>query len=185
MSLLMAGRHPDRFAGAVAWVPIHDLVEWYEHNAREQPGAHYLGHMRSSCGGDPTNDDDARAECRRRSPVAYLDAARDAGVPVYLGHGLSDTTVPPVHAVWVYNQLVGNGEALDKELVDAVADNRLPDELDGSVEGETYFSDADPDVLFSRQSGEVTLVLFEGRHDMVYHPGLEWMWNLAYGDDAE
>jgi predicted esterase len=185
MSLLMAGRHPDRFAGAVAWVPIHDLTAWYEYNVDEQPDAHYPGHIRSSCGGDPTTDDAAREECEQRSPVAHLDAAREAGVPVYVGHGLSDPIVPPVHSLWSFDQLVGEGHSLDDELVEAVAQNRLPDELDGSVEAETYFSGDDPDVFFSRQVGEVTLVLFEGEHDMVYNPGLEWMWGLAYGDGAD
>jgi len=34
---------------------------------------------------------------------------------------------------------------------------------------------ADPDVLVARRSGPVTLVLFEGGHDMVFHPGLAFM----------
>jgi predicted esterase len=181
MSLLMAGRHPDRFAGAVAWVPIHDLNEWYEYNVAEQPDADYIDHIRSSCGGDPTTDEAARDECEQRSPAAHLDAARDAGVPVYIGHGLSDETVPPAHSLWAFNQLVGEGETLNDELVEAVAENRLPDEFEGSVEAETYFSSDDPEVYFARQAGDVTLVLFEGEHDMVYNPGLEWMWQLAYG----
>lgn len=180
MSLLMAGRHPDRFAGAVAWVPIHDLVEWYQYNVAEQPGAHYAANIRSSCGGDPTKDDAARQECEQRSPETYLDAARDAGVPVYLGHGLSDDVVPPIHSLWVFNQLAGEGQTLDDDLLDAVAQNRLPEGLDSAVEAETYFSSDDPDVLLSRKVDEVTLVLFEGEHDMVYNPGLEWMWQLAY-----
>lgn len=182
MSLLMAGRHPDRFAGAVAWVPIHDLNTWYEYNVEEQPDAAYPDQIRSSCGGDPTTDDAARDECERRSPVAYLDAARDAGVPVYVGHGLSDEIVPPTHSLWAFNQLVGEDEALDDDLLEAVAQNRLPEESDGSVEAETYFSGDDPEVFFSRQVGDVTIVLFDGEHDMVYNPGLEWMWQLAYRD---
>ncbi len=185
MSLLMAGRHPDRFAGAVAWVPIHDLAAWYEYNVQGQRRLNYPGHIRSSCGGDPTIGDAARAECQHRSPSAYLDVARYSGMPVYLGHGLNDKTVPPVHALWTFNQLVGEGEYLDEELLEAVAQNRLPDELEGSVEAETYFSGDDPDVLFSRQAGKITLVLFEGEHDMVYNPGLEWMWQLAYSDGVD
>jgi hypothetical protein len=162
-------------------VPIHDLNEWYEYNVAEQPDADYIDHICSSCGGDPTTDEAARDECEQRSPAAHLDAARDAGVPVYIGHGLSDETVPPTHSLWAFNQLVGEGETLNDELVEAVAENRLPDGLEGSVEAETYFSSDDPEVFFARQAGDVTLVLFEGEHDMVYNPGLEWMWQLAYG----
>jgi predicted esterase len=181
MSLLMAGRHPDRFAGAVAWVPILDLVAWYEYNVKERPDAHYPGHIRASCGGDPTADASAREQCEQRSPRTHLDAAREAGVPVYIGHGLSDPIVPPTHSLLAFDQLAGDGEAVEDDVREAVADNRLPDEAQGSLEAETYFGDDDPEVFYARQAGPVTVVLFEGEHDMVYNPGLEWMWERAYG----
>ncbi|MTV26906.1 alpha/beta fold hydrolase [Nitriliruptoraceae bacterium ZYF776] len=81
MSLLLAGRHPDRIAGAVAWVPVEDLEDWYVHNLEDQPDEDYADQIEASCGGDPTSDPAAAEDCAARSPSAHLAAARDAGVP--------------------------------------------------------------------------------------------------------
>ncbi|WP_417787981.1 hypothetical protein [Stutzerimonas xanthomarina] len=37
------------------------------------------------------------------------------------------------------------------------------------------FAEADADVLLYLKSGPTELVLFEGEHDMLYRPGLEWL----------
>jgi dipeptidyl aminopeptidase/acylaminoacyl peptidase len=179
MSLLMAGRHPERFSGAAAWVPIHNLVQWYRHNAEHDPDGHYVENIADSCGGDPLADQEARAECEHRSPEAHLGGAREADLPIYIAHGLDDDVVPPSHAVWAYNQLADPDDRLGQGVVRALGQHRLPNRLDGSVEAETYFRGPDPEVHFARRSGPVTLVVFEGEHDMAYHPGLEWIAELA------
>jgi predicted esterase len=171
MSLVMAGRHPDRFAGVVAWVPIYDLVEWYGY----APGWAYARDIEDSCGGDPTAVAEAAEECRRRSPSSHLAAARDAGVPIYLGHGIADGIVPPVHAAWAFNVLADPDDRLaERELV-ALSALRLPDGLAGRIEAETFFREPDPRVVFARSSAAATLVLFDGEHLGVFNPGLEWM----------
>ncbi|CAN5225720.1 hypothetical protein BH20ACT3_BH20ACT3_11490 [soil metagenome] len=76
------GRHPERFAGAAAWVPIHDLVPWYDYNVPLDTS--YVAEIVASCGGEPLEEPDARDECLQRSPVTHLDAARDAELPFYL-----------------------------------------------------------------------------------------------------
>lgn len=182
MSLLLAGRHPDRLAGAVSWVPVHDLVDWYAYNRDEQPDALYQQQIASSCGGDPTREDGPRSSCEQRSPRAHLDAAREAGLPVYLGHGLADRTVPPDHAVRAFDQLADDSDRLPRPVTGAVAGGQLPDEVPGE-QAEDFFDEQDPEVLLARRSGPVTLVLFEGEHDMVFHPGLRWMAALADRED--
>jgi predicted esterase len=182
-SLLMAGRHPDRFAGAVSWVPVYDLVSWYAYNRDEQPDRHYAGDIRRSCGGDPAADARARRSCEHRSPAAHLDDARAARLPVYIAVGLDDRVVPPDHALRAYNQLADAGDRLAGPVVAAAAESRLPGALRGSDQARTFFEPEDPDVILSRSSGPVTLVVFDGEHDMVYHPGLEWMVRLAAEED--
>jgi dienelactone hydrolase len=179
MSLLMAGRHPERFAGAVAWVPVHDLLDWHAYNAGFVPPRGYASHIEQACGGDPRYVPRARRSCERRSPRRWLERARRAGVPVYLGHGLGDTLVPPGAALRAFNQLADPEDRIGRRSVARVDDNRLPGHLRGAVEAETHFGRQDPDVLFARRSGPATVVLFEGEHDMVFHPGLEWMARLA------
>jgi dienelactone hydrolase len=171
MSLNMAGRHPDRFAGAVSWVPIYDLVEWYRYSARQS----YVSHIRASCGGDPLVSETARAECAGRSPRAHLDGAREARIPVYIGHGLGDRLVLPEHAVWAFNHLADPADRLTPDESAAIAGNTLPAHLHGQMPVSTYFRAPDPTPLFSRRSGNATLVLFSGGHNAVFNPGLEWM----------
>lgn len=173
MSLLMVGRHPERFAGASAWVPIWNLPAWYDYNAAQQN--RYAREIEASCGGDPSADQAAWADCVHRSPMSHLDAARDAGVPILIGHGLGDTVVPPDHSLWAFNQLAAPQDEFPPEVLAAVNDNRLPDRLRGQVDVETFFEPADPSVLLARRSGPVTLVLFEGGHDIAYNPGLAWI----------
>jgi alpha-beta hydrolase superfamily lysophospholipase len=177
MSLLLAGRHPERFAGLVSWVPIDDLAAWYEYSRSADP--RYAEEIAASCGGDPTAVAAALAQCERRSPRAYLDKARKARIPVYIGHGLADTVVPPDHALRAFNRLARPEDAIPPDVVAAAARNELPAGSLGSVRAPTFFRAPDPRVVFARRSGPVTVVLFEGEHDMVYHPGLEWMVGLA------
>lgn len=170
MSLNMAGRHPDLFAGAISWVPIYDLVEWYRYSYNQR----YVTQIAASCGGNPLASAAARDECLRRSPRHVLDRARSAGVPIYIGHGLGDRLVLPEHAVWTFNHLADPAHRLSAEESAAVARNSLPAHLRGQLVEPTFFRPGDPAPLFSRRSGNTTLVLFQGGHNAVFNPGLEW-----------
>ena len=78
MSLLLAGRHPDKVTAVAAWGPPADLIAFYVQSA--QAGRHYAGDIEAACGGDPTApDSEAQASCLQRSPVTYLDTAREEG----------------------------------------------------------------------------------------------------------
>lgn len=178
MSLLVASRHPDRFAGVASWVPVYDLVDWYRYVRDNLPQEAYAGQIIASCGGDPSASRQAQNSCRERSPRTYIARARDA-VPIYLAQGLSDDRVPPHYAALAFNQLAEPAERLGVTAVRALRERRLPDNLQGSVETETHFGTADPAVFFARTSGPVSLVFFDGGHDMVYHPGLAWMHRIA------
>ena len=182
MSLLMAGRHPERFAGAVSWVPVHDLQDWYAYNVEDRGDDRYARDIAASCGGRPPQDEQAAAECEQRSPRTHLDGAREAGIPVFLGHGLSDVTVPPDHAVRAYDQLADEDDRLGERVHAAVAGGELPEDVPGEA-AEDFFDEQDPQVLLARRSGPVTLVLFEGQHDMVFHPGLQFLAALAERQD--
>lgn len=175
MALALAGRYPERWAGVAAWVPVHDLNDWYAHHRAEPSEADYARQIAAVCGGSPAEDAAAEAECRRRSPSAHLEAARRAGVPVYLGVGLADAVVPPAHGLRAFNQLAEPADRLAEDVLRAAARGRLPEALRGRLEAPTFFAEGDPPVLFSRRSGAATLVVFDGGHDLVYHPALLWM----------
>lgn len=173
-ALLLAGRHPERFAGVVAWVPVHDLPDWHAYNSAKETD--YDDEIEALCGGDPQTDPAARQECLRRSPVTHLEGAREAGLPVYVGGGLSDRTVPPDAAVRAFDQLARPMDRLGPTVVRAAREGELPEGLRSS--GRSFFTDADPDVLLTRSSGAATLVLFDGEHEIVYNPGLAFLASL-------
>lgn len=170
-ALAMAGRTPELWAGVAAWAPIHDLSEWYHYNARRFPRRHYAGNIAAVCGGAPRPGTAALRECQRRSPSAWLDRARRAGVPVYIGCGLGDDIVPPEHALRAYNQLADPGgrvpEGALRRLLEAAAP--LPS---GSAQA---FARAGARLRLERASGSAVLALYEGAHDIVYEPGLAWL----------
>jgi dipeptidyl aminopeptidase/acylaminoacyl peptidase len=172
MALLLAGRHPDRVTAVAAWGPVYDLVAFYQQS--RAAGRHYAGEIRSVCGGDPSSSGPAQEECLRRSPITYLDAAREQGVPVFIGQGIADTLQRPSNAANAFNQLADPEDRLSEEEVEAIGRRRLPDHLSGSIATDTYFGEGDPAPVFARQSGAVWFVLFQASHEMVYAPALRW-----------
>lgn len=174
MTLLMAGRHPELFAGVASWVPVYDLADWYGYNVAVAPGRHYKGHIERSCGGAPSNFSAAYYSCKERSPSSYLDAARDAGLPVYVATGLSDALVPPSDAVRAFNQLAEPSDRFTDAQVAAFGAKQFPAELANQLSAPSFFGPEDRPVLLTRESGSVTFVLFSGAHEMFYEPGLRW-----------
>jgi pimeloyl-ACP methyl ester carboxylesterase len=102
MALLMAGRHPEIWAGVSVWASITDLVLWYNqakdttfwilpnHDIPDRYGDHIVG----NCGGAPLNT----ACANYRSPLSYL--ANAAGVPIDINAGFYDG--------WVFNNRSGS-----------------------------------------------------------------------------
>jgi dipeptidyl aminopeptidase/acylaminoacyl peptidase len=90
VTLLGAGREPDRWVSLVAGVPVADYVAAYEDEA---PTLQALD--RSLFGGDPTTVPDL---FRERSPITYVDAVR---APLLILAGENDSRCP-IRQVWNY-----------------------------------------------------------------------------------
>ncbi|HEX5630452.1 MAG TPA: prolyl oligopeptidase family serine peptidase, partial [Acidimicrobiia bacterium] len=172
MALLLAGRHPDRLAAVAAWSPVYDLVAFYQQSRSSTTD--YRWQIRRVCGGSPTTPGPAQDECLHRSPITYLDVAREQGVPVYLGQGVGDTLLRPSNAAFAFNQLADPEDRLTAEEVEEIGRRRVPEHLSGETTIETFFVEGDPAPVFARHSGAVWFVLFPGNHDMVYGPALRW-----------
>jgi predicted esterase len=176
MALTMAGRNPELWAGVVAWVPVFDLAQWHEETRRKYP--RYARNIRDSCGGEPVAGSEAAEECRRRSPSTYLGGARGKGVRVLICAGIEDPLVSPAHSLAAFNVLASREDRFSEEQIRRVAEEgAVPTEGDGAVEDARYEQAGRP-LLLRRGSGQVTLHLYRGRHDVIYNAGLLWLAGL-------
>ncbi|RUR31681.1 alpha/beta hydrolase family protein [Vreelandella nanhaiensis] len=176
-ALHFASRNPEVFAGVAAWVPVYDLLTWYHWNAER--GEKYADEIAGACGGEPTEGSEARDECVQRSVSAHLPDV-EGELRVLLAHGINDTTVPPEQALHAFNDLAAEEDRISQDLIDQLEENReVPEKLaERSTHEERnfrYFDEADAAVLLYLQSGPAELVLFDGEHEMLYRPGLEWL----------
>lgn len=174
-ALTMAGRHPEVWTAVSAWVPIFDLPEWYRYNATNFPGRHYAKHIISSCGGIPAAGSAAERECSRRSPSAYLKNARGRKLRIYISHGIQDDYAPPGNALKSFNQLADPADRINREDIEYIDRTRkLPKRLSGRYDDEFYRKAGKP-LLFRKTSGNATVSLFKGGHDMLYNVALYWL----------
>jgi dipeptidyl aminopeptidase/acylaminoacyl peptidase len=174
-ALVLAGRHPELWAGVVAFGSIYDIPGWYRENQGKK--GRYRAEIAASCGGAPRPGTAAESDCRERSPLAVLDEA-SGKVPILIAHGLKDETVPPGHALRAYNELAARDDRFSEEerrLIEARG--VIPPELRsrGQSEIEPLFARAGLPVRLERHSRKVTLVLYGGGHDMVYNVALRWL----------
>jgi len=85
-TLLIVGKYPDLFAAAAAWCPVTDFRDWWQ----VQNG--YAKDVVSVTGGEPGDSPEIDFEYLRRSPRTFMTNL--AHVPVLLGHGDRDPTIP-------------------------------------------------------------------------------------------
>jgi poly(3-hydroxybutyrate) depolymerase len=175
LGLLLAGRAPEIWAGVSATGPILDLSVWYEESKRL--GTKYVREISASCGGTPTDDTPAAAECRKRSPVAYLERARD--IPIDLIHGIYDGRtrahpVPVSHALNAFNLLGAPQDRLTEEqILSFTKEAQVPVSLRDATPADS--NDGDLKVLFRRQSGNVRLTVFDGGHVKYTEVAFRWL----------
>jgi len=172
MSLVMAGRHPEIWAGVSSWVPITDLKAWYVEC--KAAGRSYAADIAASVGGDPTASKRAAEECRRRSPLTYLLNAR--GLPLDINAGIRDGhsgSVPISHTLNAFNLLADPKQRLSPEqIIHFVKKAAAPPGVGKPPVDRLYGSKK---VLFRRQSGNTRVTIFQGGHEAVYGAALDWL----------
>lgn len=90
MAMLMAGRHPEIWAGVSAWCGISDIKAWHAYNKRRK--RKYYRNIEKALGGDPNTNKQAVAQALRRSPLTWLKNAKV--LPLDIWHGTKDKVVP-------------------------------------------------------------------------------------------
>jgi len=175
MSLILAGRHPDVWAGVFAACPITDVARWHADSVRLKTV--YADYLVRCCGGTPAEKPD---EYRHRSPLTWLAAARKAGVHVQIVTGVHDGRpekgglVPIGHAIRAYNLLADPDAAISEaDVAYLEANAKAPEVL--RFEGSDPFYGPDLRIHVRRTSGNVRLTLFEGGHASNFAAGIDWL----------
>lgn len=173
MTLNMVGRYPHLWTAAVAWVPVYDLVAWYE--TTKHATHDYSRDIERCCGGKPLPGTSAATECAKRSPKAYLANARGEAVRIYIATGIRDQFVPPAHSLRAFNNLVDEPDRFtEAEIAEIVDQKKIPAGMDGDYSDKQYTA-AGKKLLLEKTSNNVTLKIFDGTHDVIYNAGLLWL----------
>lgn len=172
MSLLMAGRHPELWAGVSAWCGISDIAQWHVEHINAGKPDRYAQNIEAALGHAPAKNDPV---AWNRSPLSCLAAAGD--LPLDINHGLQDGwhggSVPFTHSLRAYNAVVHEAKRLDQEGITAFyAARRLPDGWPQPVADPTY---GEWPVVFRQISGNTRISIFEGGHMMVHQAALNWL----------
>ena len=187
MTLLMAGRHPEIWAGCAAFCPITDLARWHADSLLKHPGRikRYARMMEGACGGKP---DERPDEYRKRSPLAWIGNARKAGVPVYIVTGIHDGwkgSVPVGHSFRAFNALADEKDRVSEKVIAEIERTRTV------PSGFVYKGAKDPfygkrqRIHFRRTSANVRFTLFEGGHGGNYPAGFDFLSRQVKGCPAD
>jgi pimeloyl-ACP methyl ester carboxylesterase len=180
MSLVMAARAPELWAGVSAWVPITDLAAWHaESKARKN---NYAQMLEQACGGAPGPA--TEAEYRHRSPLFHLAAAK--GVPLDINTGIHDGytgSVPVSHSLRAFNVLATTDKQIAPEDIDfMVRERKIPSALAAEKQDDP---ERQKTVLFRRTSGHARVTVFEGGHDSESSAAVLWLARQRKGQPAD
>jgi len=178
-ALLMAGRHPEIWAGVSAWASITDLPAWYTESITIQTEHAYEEDIVNACGGIPSPGSQAEINCLNRSPISFLSNATnvplDINAGIYDGHFVDSTwyAVPIRHSLKAYNRVAFAEDQISANEIDFMVKNMaIPKELQGTYQDLLY---GDKTPLFRRQSGNARITIFNGYHEIVYWAALAWL----------
>jgi pimeloyl-ACP methyl ester carboxylesterase len=175
MTMLMAGRHPEIWAAASAWVGISDLAAW--HKLHSQKKSKYATMMELSCGGAPGDSDKVDREYRERSPITHLHRA--VPVPLEICAGVHDGhtgSVPISQALLAFNEIAkaaGESQISASEIKQlSRPDGRLdkPKKSD-MVQDESFGRE----IHLRRHAAKSRVTIFEGGHEGNSKAAIEWL----------
>jgi pimeloyl-ACP methyl ester carboxylesterase len=174
--LVMAGRHPELFAGISAWASISDLKAWYHENLKS--GRRYWSDIVKSCGGKPGDSPAVDEQYRKRSPLHYLKNAKGR-VPLHIATGITDGhngSVPISHSLLAFNEVSEIKDRVgSEEIAFMTREARLPDALQ-KADPDQSFGGKQP--IFRRSSATATVTIFDGGHEIIQPAAIAWMESL-------
>jgi len=158
-----------------AWVPISDIGAWYYQSLGRKN--RYAGHILQA-----TQSSDSilnLEEARNRSPI-FMDTPiqkrAESRLTIYAGiHDGYEGSVPVSQSINFYNKVISDFGASkdhiisDDEILNLVTMRTFPAES-GKKIGER-------NIIFERKYGNIALVIFEGKHEMLSDVALDLLIN--------
>ena len=176
-SLLMAGRQPEIWAGVSAWVPISDIYAWWEERDQgSKKNSRYARNIETVIGGRPDKSEELKNICIKRSALTYLHNAK--GINVDINHGVNDGrsgSVPFTHSLYAFNKLADSKDLFKKsEIEEYYKTRKLPSSFKAAAVDPLF---GNKTTLFRRISGNARVTIFDGGHEIVHKPALNWLAN--------
>ena len=173
MTMLMAGRHPEPWAAASAWVGISDLAAWHQKHAK----GGYGEMMRKSCGGAPQDSPKIDREYRLRSPLTHLH--RIGRLPIDIAAGIHDGhtgSVPIRHSLLAFNEIAKAAKQTtisEREMQElSTPKGRLTKPLDTDKVVDASFG---REIHLRRHCGASRVTIFEGGHEGIAEATISWL----------
>jgi pimeloyl-ACP methyl ester carboxylesterase len=175
MTLLMAGRHPEVWAAASAYVGISDLASWHKRHA----DGRYGKMMRLSCGGAPGDSPQVDREYRARSPLTHLQRAVRVALDINTGiHDGHTGSVPIRHSLDAFNVIAraGGHEPIREEEITQLSrrNGRLEKPLEGDLAEDAAYGRR---IYLRRYAGPARVTVFEGGHEFLPDAAVAWLEN--------
>ena len=171
MAMLMAGRHPEIWAGVSAWCGIGDVARWHAEHTKNGKSDKYAENIFAALGKVPAKDD---AEAWKRSPESCL--ANAATVPLDIAHGIHDGrkgSVPFEHSLRAFNVAVKPADRLNAaDIANYYSTQKLPLGWSPAATDASYGLMTP---LFRATSGNTRVTIFEGGHEIVHQAALNWL----------
>jgi hypothetical protein len=172
MTMLMAGRHPDVWAAASAWVGISDLAAWHKLHA----AGRYGRMMRLSCGGAPGDSPEVDRQYRQRSPITHMHRA--VHVALDLNTGIRDGhegSVPIRHSLDAFNVIAraAGQEPISEEEIQQLSHvgGRLKSPRESDRAKDPLYG---REIYLRRHAGPVRVTVFDGGHEILPAAAVGW-----------
>lgn len=171
MAMLMAGRHPEIWAGVSAWCGIGDVARWFHEHTKDNKSDRYAGNIVAALGKQPAMDD---ADAWKRSPESCL--ANAASVPLDIAHGIHDGRKGSVsfeHSLRCFNAAVKTEARLDPDGIRSFYETqKLPSGWPAAPADASYGVNTP---VFRATGGSTRVTIFEGGHEIVHQAALNWL----------
>ncbi len=174
MSLMMAARAPDVWAGVSAWCGISDIAAWHQQCSENERFNGYAKHIEQALGGAPASSTDREKSAKSRSPLSWLNETTRK-VNFDINHGINDGrdgSVPFTHSLYAWNEVVPEGEQLSAEfIIGLYADQTVP--ADQKASPDAIYGKRQP--LLRKTHDNTRITIFDGGHEIIHEAALNWL----------